>query len=75
MKLASSPLLEKFEVCGSNLVKFQLFKEEVVLERPCHISIAVLDISKALMYGYYYLVLKAHFQQRIKLLYTVITHF
>lgn len=46
-KLATSPLLDSFDVVAPNLMKFQLYKEQITLFRPLQIAVAVLDISKA----------------------------
>ena len=45
-------------------------KRKIVLNRPIQIGVTILEISKLIMYTYYFDVLKSSFGSRIKLLYT-----
>ena len=47
-----------------------MHKSRLVLNRPVYVGINVLDLSKHLMYDFYYNRLKAQYGERCQLLYT-----
>ena len=47
----------------------EMRKTEVLMDKPFHIGQAILDISKTLMYEFWYDYLKAKYQDKIKLCY------
>ena len=40
------------------------------LDKPVYVGMSVLDLSKLLMYSFYYEVLKPKYEERVRLLYT-----
>ena len=48
----------------------QNHKEKVLLNKPINVGMTVLDLSKMLMYDFYYNTLKARYGENIQLLYT-----
>jgi hypothetical protein len=53
-KLIARPTLKQLKVYDENLVAIQLKKSEVVLNKPRYIGMAILDISKIVMYRFHY---------------------
>ena len=71
MKYIASPLTTSYAVVNKNMMIFEMKKRKIVLNRPIQIGVTILEISKLIMYTYYFDVLKSSFGSRIKLLYTV----
>ncbi|KAE9543566.1 hypothetical protein AGLY_002366 [Aphis glycines] len=62
-----------FKHCTSykdNLNAVELENKIIKFDKPIYIGFAVLDISKTLMYDYYFNVMKKHYGDNIKLMYT-----
>ncbi|KAL4126927.1 hypothetical protein QTP88_011125 [Uroleucon formosanum] len=55
---------------NDNLNAVELENKIITFDKPIYIGLAVLDISKTLMYDYHYNVMKAHYGDNIKLMYT-----
>lgn len=53
-KLLMSPLIEDFKIYHENLACFQMYKQSVTLNKPRYVGLAVLDLSKLLLYRFYY---------------------
>ena len=70
MKYIGSPLTTSYSVVNKNMMIFEMKKRKIVLNRPIQIGVTILEISKLIMYTYYFDVLKSSFGSRIKLLYT-----
>ena len=70
LKLLNSPLTTSFTVVNENLMIFESIKRKIVINRPILIGVSILELSKMIMYQYYFKVLKEAFTNRIKLLYT-----
>ena len=61
---------------NENLFAIYRIKEELVLNRPIYDGIAILDLSKLLMYGFHYnYMLKKYDKKNIKLMFTEQTVF
>ncbi|KAK3921390.1 putative DNA polymerase [Frankliniella fusca] len=65
-KLVRSPLFHSFDIFNHGLVCVERKKARVVLNRPVFVGQACLDISKSIMYNFYYKVLKSKYGDRIK---------
>ena len=56
---------------NENLFAINRIKEELVLNRPIYVGIAILDISKLFMYDFHYnYILKKYDKKNIKLMFT-----
>ena len=70
IKLLNSPLTSSYSVVNQNLMIFECIKRKITINRPISIGVSILELSKMIMYSYYFDVLKKAFGSRIKLLYT-----
>ena len=53
-KLAAQPSFKKMQIFHENLVAVEQAKVELTLKRPIYVGFAILDLSKTLMYNFYY---------------------
>ncbi|XP_026285709.2 uncharacterized protein LOC113211531 [Frankliniella occidentalis] len=65
-KLVRSPLFHSFDIFNHGLVCVERKKARIVLNRPLFVGQSCLDISKYIMYGFYYYVLKAKYGDNIR---------
>ena len=70
IKMLNSPLTSSYSVVNQNLMIFECIKRKITINRPISIGVSILELSKMIMYSYYFDVLKKAFGSRIKLLYT-----
>ena len=70
LKYVAKPTFARQEIFNPFLVGIQNHKEKVLLNKPIYVGMSVLDLSKWLMYDYYYNHLKVKYADRVKLLYT-----
>ena len=68
-KLTAKPSFNSYLVFNDNLVAIHMFKDTLKLNRPIYIEMSILDLSKYLMYDFYYNQLKEQYSS-CKLLYT-----
>jgi len=54
---------------GHGLWVIEKAKRQVTMDKPSHVGAVILEISKYVMYRFWYMVLKKHFGDRISLLY------
>ena len=57
----SKPNYVRFKRFNENLVGVELRKTKVVLDKPIYVGMAVLDLSKTIMYRFWYQILKARY--------------
>lgn len=70
-KLVVKANFQSFKILSENLVVVQLRKTEIVLDKPISTGLAVLDLSKLLMYEFHYDVMLARYgAERLKLILT-----
>ena len=69
-KLLSSPFFASAAVFGESLAGIQMHKERILMNKPVYTGMCVLDLSKILMYKFYYQHLKYKYGTRCELLYT-----
>ena len=69
-KLLSSPLFARAAVFGESLAGIQMHKDRILMNRPVYTGMCILDLSKILMYKFYYQHLKYKYGSRCELLYT-----
>jgi len=69
-KLINNPTFKHCTVYNENLAAVTLHGKEIDFCKPIYIGFSVLEVSKVLMYGFHYDVMKRHYGDKIKLLYT-----
>ena len=69
-KLASEPNLISTKYISKDLLIMEMKKTEVKLNKPIYLGQAVLDISKTLMFEFWYDYLKPMYGDKIRLCYT-----
>ena len=70
LKLVAKPTFARQEIFNEHLVGIQNRKERVLLNKPIYVGMSVLDLSKWLMYDFYYNKLKKTYGKDVKLCYT-----
>ena len=70
LKRVAKPTFARQENFNEHLVGIQNRKEKVLLNKPIYVGMSVLDLSKWLMYNFYYNTLKKNYGDNIRLLYT-----
>ena len=70
IKYVAKPTFAQQVIFNEHLVGIQNHKEKVLLNKPIYVGMSVLDISKHLMYDFYYNTLKARYGDNVRLLYT-----
>lgn len=68
--LISSPAFKRRVIFSENLVAIEQHKTNIFYNRPIIVASAILEQSKIKMYEFYYEILKPHFKDDLKLLYT-----
>ena len=68
-QLVSEPNYHTIKWFLENLVAIAMRKTKVKMDKPIHVGMAILDISKTLMYEFWYGYLKPKYGDRIKLRY------
>ena len=57
-KLTYDPLYARSAVFGESLAGIQMHKDHILMNQPAYTGMSVLELSKNLMYGFYYLYLE-----------------
>ena len=70
VKLLSHPTFKRRTIFNENLVAVHRHKRRVVLDKPIINGMIILDLSKYLMYDFYYNVLQKRYGDKVKLLFT-----
>ena len=68
-KLVFERNYDSYKVFSEDLMTIDMRKTEVLMDKPLPIGQAILDISKTLMYEFWYDYLKPKYQDKIKLCY------
>lgn len=68
--LIANPHFKSRIIIGDNLVAVELFRSNVVANKPIAIAMSVLDIAQTLLYDFHYGFVKTTFADKAKLLYT-----
>jgi hypothetical protein len=69
-RLIASPAYARASIFDDDLAAVQMRKSRLVLNRPIYVGMSILDLSKSLMYDFYYNQMKAQYGDRAELLYT-----
>ena len=70
LKLTSSAFYNRSVIFNKNLAGVEMFKKSLLLNRPVYVGMCILDLSKHLMYDFYYNTLKKTYGSNCELLYT-----
>ena len=70
-KCINSPNYKNSHIINDELVGVAKIKSELLLNKPIYLGMSILDLSKVHMYSFYYDVLKAKYQENIRLTPTV----
>ena len=74
-KLVSEPNYDSYKQFSNDLMSIEMRKTEVLMDKPIAVGQAILDISKTLMYEFWYDYLKPKYQDKLKLCYMDIDSF
>ena len=74
-KLTSEPNYDSCKQFTNDLMAIEMRKTEVLMDKPIAVGQAILDISKTLMYEFWYDYLKPKYQNKVKLCYIDIDSF
>ncbi|KAK3801763.1 hypothetical protein RRG08_043778 [Elysia crispata] len=69
-RLLASPSFARANIFDDDLAAIEVHKSRLVLNRPVYVGMSILDLSKTLMYDFYYGQLKNQYGDRCQLLYT-----
>ena len=68
-QLASEPNYHATKYFSENLIAIEMKKTKVKMNKPIYLGMSILDISKTLMYEFWYDYIKPKYQDRAKLCY------
>lgn len=68
--LISKPNFKRRTIFDENLTAIEMEKTSILMDKPVAVGMAILDISKVVMYEFYYNFLKAKYGNNITLAYT-----
>lgn len=68
--LISSPFFKRRTIFNENLAAVEMRKSKILMDKPIHIGLAVLDLSKDRMYEFFYEHLKRIYNNKLRLMYT-----
>ena len=69
-RLVSKLNFKNSKVINKNLVGIEMNLAVLKINKPFYLGMAIMDISKSHMYNFHYNVMKKHFGEKMKLLYT-----
>lgn len=69
-KLVAKPNFKKFTLFDEDLVAIHMNRTNIVMDKPIAIGMAVLEISKVLMYDFFYNHLRPQYGENVEILYT-----
>ena len=69
-RLIGSPAFARANIFDDDLAAIQMHKSRLVLNRPIYVRMSILDLSKILMYDFYYNHLKKQYDERCEVIYT-----
>ena len=68
-KLASEPNYHTTKYFSENLMANEMEKIKAKMNKPIYLGMSIIDISKTLMYGFWYDYIKPKYQEKAKLCY------
>ena len=70
IKISSKPTFVSSKIFDENLVAVRRVKERLLMNKPIYVGMSILDLSKCLMYDFYYNYIKARYGPKARLLFT-----
>jgi len=70
LKAVSKPSYRQAQIVNPDLVMVRAARQKILLNKPIAVGFCVLELSKLVMYKFYYDYLKPSYQDRCKLLFT-----
>ena len=70
IKLVSEPNYHTTKQFSENLLAIEMKKKKVKMNKPVYLGISILDISKTLLYEFWYDYIKPKYKDKAKLCYT-----
>ena len=70
LKLLSKTNFDKRTIFSENLIVVHIHKKKMKLDKPIYLGMSILDLSKTLMYDFYYNYIKVKYGKNAKLLFT-----
>ena len=70
IKLALQPNFKRFQIVDNFSCAMEMHKRTLYLNKPIYVGMSILDLSKTVMYDFYYNNLKAKYGGKVGLLYT-----
>jgi len=70
LKAVSKPSYREAQIINKDLVMVRAARQKVTLNKPIAVGFCILELSKLVMYGFYYDYLKTKYQNRCLLLFT-----
>ena len=74
-QLASEPNYHTTKYFSESLIPIEIKKTKVKMNKPEYVGLLILDISKTLMYAFWFIYIKPKYQDRAKLCYMVTDSF
>ena len=69
-KLAAKPNFKNCNIFSEDLIAIHMKKTRLVFNKPVYLGMCILDLSKTLMYNFYYNYIKKKYGDKVKLLFT-----
>ncbi|CAH1770065.1 7983_t:CDS:1 [Entrophospora sp. SA101] len=69
-RLTASPLYVGFKAFEGGITAIHMLKSQITLNKPMFVGQAILNITKAMMYNFWYGYIKPHYGEKACLLYT-----
>ena len=69
-KLVSKPNFESCKIFSENLVSVHMKKTSLTMIKPVYLGMCILDLSKTIMYDFYYNYIKSKYGDKAKLLFS-----
>ena len=69
-QLAAKPNFNHCNIFSKDLVAIHMKKTELTFNKPVHLGMSILDLSKTLMYDFHYNYIKQKYEDKAKLLFT-----
>jgi hypothetical protein len=69
-KLIASPSFARQKIFDNDLAALHMYKSKLYINRPAYVGMSILDLSKLLMYDFYYNQMKKQYGNKVSLLYT-----
>lgn len=69
-KMVAKPNFKRFNVFDENLVAIEMNQTHILMNKPIAIGMSILDLSKVLMYEFYYSQIKPKYKEDVEMMYT-----